>query len=572
MSLLVSIGVDSSDFQKGITKAENQTKAVSKSLGASSAEITRSNQMLVASVVGMAVAGAAGLKSLLNEHIAYANSVRDLASVGSTSAESASRFIQVLDDYKLTANDAMLASKALKEQGLVPNIETLAKLSDAYLKIKDPVERLKFVQDNLGRSGLKYVQILEKGSAALLKQNAEVDKSLILTQRMVDDARRAEIALDNWGDAVNGLKTAFAVGLLPILTKVGNHFNDVITSFKEQGYWYTLLHQFNLKDVADRREQATALMTAKGATDELATSLENIVDPAKAAQEALQAMSSENQNYISGLMSFASSESSYRDNQRNQIDQIAQAQQNLTNAVHEYGSGSKEALDASAELEDAKAGLQDLEKQWKDTTTRMVFDMMQTRFMADGILSEVETKALTSFAKREGLFSEAQAAEFQRLTSIAEFQVRAIEGSEAWLSEMDRQKQSLGEITGMIEGVGAAMAGVQQYSLPIGPMMGGGNLPSKSLLSGASGGSFRPLGGGRAMGGSVFAGTPYTVGEHGVETFVPNTNGTILPNNSNANNSGQNITINITNPKREAAEDSVRKALKNLSYLGVADA
>ena len=71
----------------------------------------------------------------------------------------------------------------------------------------------------------------------------------------------------------------------------------------------------------------------------------------------------------------------------------------------------------------------------------------------------------------------------------------------------------------------------------------------------------------RAMGGSVFAGTPYTVGEHGIETFVPNANGTIIPNNK-ADTSGQNITINITNPKREAAEDSVRQSLKSLSYMG----
>lgn len=72
----------------------------------------------------------------------------------------------------------------------------------------------------------------------------------------------------------------------------------------------------------------------------------------------------------------------------------------------------------------------------------------------------------------------------------------------------------------------------------------------------------------KAMGGSVFAGTPYTVGEHGIETFIPNTNGTIIPNNKQANGSGQNITINITNPKREAAEDSVRQSLKSLSYMG----
>ena len=71
----------------------------------------------------------------------------------------------------------------------------------------------------------------------------------------------------------------------------------------------------------------------------------------------------------------------------------------------------------------------------------------------------------------------------------------------------------------------------------------------------------------KALGGSVFAGTPYTVGEHGIETFVPRTNGTIIP----AGKSGgkvQNITVNIQNPKREAVEEDIRKAMKNLNYLG----
>jgi len=34
----------------------------------------------------------------------------------------------------------------------------------------------------------------------------------------------------------------------------------------------------------------------------------------------------------------------------------------------------------------------------------------------------------------------------------------------------------------------------------------------------------------RALGGSVSAGQAYTVGEHGRETFIPDTNGTIVPN------------------------------------------
>jgi hypothetical protein len=69
-----------------------------------------------------------------------------------------------------------------------------------------------------------------------------------------------------------------------------------------------------------------------------------------------------------------------------------------------------------------------------------------------------------------------------------------------------------------------------------------------SLFSG--GGGFNPdIGGipdtyvGMAEGGSVRGGMPITVGERGRELFVPNTNGTIIPNHDMGN--GMNITFNI---------------------------
>jgi hypothetical protein len=75
----------------------------------------------------------------------------------------------------------------------------------------------------------------------------------------------------------------------------------------------------------------------------------------------------------------------------------------------------------------------------------------------------------------------------------------------------------------------------------------------------------------KALGGSVFAGVPVNVGEHGVEKFIPRTNGTIIPHGEAVGGGKvQNITVNIQNPKREAAEDDVRRALKNLNYLGAA--
>ena len=48
----------------------------------------------------------------------------------------------------------------------------------------------------------------------------------------------------------------------------------------------------------------------------------------------------------------------------------------------------------------------------------------------------------------------------------------------------------------------------------------------------------------RQTGGRVFAGQPYTVGENGRETFIPQNNGTILPNGSGMGTTNVNININ----------------------------
>jgi phage-related protein len=52
------------------------------------------------------------------------------------------------------------------------------------------------------------------------------------------------------------------------------------------------------------------------------------------------------------------------------------------------------------------------------------------------------------------------------------------------------------------------------------------------------------FGGGRASGGSVTAGNSYLVGEKGMEMFVPNTSGTIVPNHALGGSGGS--TINLT--------------------------
>jgi hypothetical protein len=77
---------------------------------------------------------------------------------------------------------------------------------------------------------------------------------------------------------------------------------------------------------------------------------------------------------------------------------------------------------------------------------------------------------------------------------------------------------------------------------------------------------------GRANGGPVSAGTAYTVGERGPETFVPNTSGTIIPHGAGNTTNMGSITIivnGVGDPKKTADAIALRLASYGSQYQGM---
>ena len=83
--------------------------------------------------------------------------------------------------------------------------------------------------------------------------------------------------------------------------------------------------------------------------------------------------------------------------------------------------------------------------------------------------------------------------------------------------------------------------------------------PIESVLTSIAG-AILPVGGARAAGGPVDAGTPYLVGEQGPELFVPGAAGAIAPNSALG---GGGITLNVQTP--DAA--SFRKSESQIAAL-----
>ena len=71
----------------------------------------------------------------------------------------------------------------------------------------------------------------------------------------------------------------------------------------------------------------------------------------------------------------------------------------------------------------------------------------------------------------------------------------------------------------------------------------------------------------RDSGGPGFAGQTYMIGTGAQpEMFTPATNGTFTPNADKKSGGGVTYNIVVNNPKKETAEDSIRRNLKSLSY------
>lgn len=160
------------------------------------------------------------LKDATEETVKYAAEVRDLSRSIGANAEETSALIQVADDVTVSTGTLEAAFKAAIKNGIQPSIENLAKLSDEYRAIQDPVQRSQFAMDKFGRAGLEMAKILEQGGDAIRESaKAAKEMGLTLSDDAVQSARDFEIGMDNLGDRVDALKTKIGTGLLPVVNK-----------------------------------------------------------------------------------------------------------------------------------------------------------------------------------------------------------------------------------------------------------------------------------------------------------------------------------------------------------------
>jgi hypothetical protein len=416
---------------------------------------------------GLQLAGQA-YEATIGSTLKYANEVRQLSQISGESAENTSRFIQVLDDYKIGTDDALTATRALTKQGLSPSIDTLAKLSDQYRKLSSAEEKNAFIMKNLGKSGLQWVEVLNKGSAAILKQGDAVADGLILNQKQLDAARELEIAQDNLGESWQQISMTIGNKAIPAMTSAIDEFNNTsraIEIMTESGMgWFEVLDNMAAMSPAylDALKQANeetlagrdAMLQNSEAVEENTASLE--------AQEAkVKAISDANRGFLGTLGQVSGAMTTYEEG-------IANADAAL--AAHDITA------------EEHAETITKLGADYQAAANQILLSLLEIKYTADGVFDDTELNKYLTAATKMGVITQEQ-----RNQTISLY--NEVENLDASLNGTSSQIYHTGErAADMADNFGIATAAAGDLTVAAYEAAGGvGAVKSQTLSMPASG-------------------------------------------------------------------------------------
>ena len=176
---------------------------------------------LLTNPISLAVAGlgtfVAISKKAIKETVDYNKQVREMMQLTGLSAEETSRLIQVGDDWGLEMGTIRGALELMNKKGITPSIDNLAKIADEYVNATDKSAFMEAATKKYGKSFGDLIPILAKGGNALRDQAKSIKDNMLATDKSIANSRKWEVALDDLGDAVQGLEYTLGNDFIPIL-------------------------------------------------------------------------------------------------------------------------------------------------------------------------------------------------------------------------------------------------------------------------------------------------------------------------------------------------------------------
>lgn len=218
---------NSSKLPADLKQSENQVTSFGQRVSASLKEQMNfaAGQMMSQGLTQIST----GLKSFVTDVVdssqKYTEEINNLHIATGSSLEDSSRLYNVADDLNVEYGDLYtslkLYAKSLQDSGSTEKLttETLAKLSEEYLKLPEGVARTNFALDHFGKSGDTMMKILEAGPDKIRAMSAAVDENAIVSEKSAKAAADYSSAMNDWNDALRDVKNELADALKPELTE-----------------------------------------------------------------------------------------------------------------------------------------------------------------------------------------------------------------------------------------------------------------------------------------------------------------------------------------------------------------
>ena len=227
-NIIISLGWESLGFDRGLATTNKGMADLAKHVREDAAGALSTFGVNLMALNNPMTALASGLKSSIDFTTQWGDTIDEITRITGTSARESSKLAIVLNDVGISTESLKGAAKALRSQGLVPNLETLKDLAEQYQAIQDPAERNDFLFKKLGRSGLELSEFLSRDVEELDALSAAAERSgKIIDEAGIQKAEQYKQKLAQLGDQVDGVKLSvgsFAVDMLDKAVPAGQQY------------------------------------------------------------------------------------------------------------------------------------------------------------------------------------------------------------------------------------------------------------------------------------------------------------------------------------------------------------
>jgi len=362
-------------------------------------------------LAGLAAVGVAVYKTI-DATQKYNQEVLDMMLTTKGTAEETSKLIQVVDDAGVSYDTLKNAMKLAVKNGIAPNIESIAALSDEYNSLKDPVKQGQLLLDKFGKSGLEMQRVMVLGGDALRKMSSEMSGGLVLTQENIDASEEYRKNVDELSDSWKAFITELGNNALPVLNDLMPAMKDSTKEIKEQVKWWEFIvppigaAHTAIIEITNYMEQKDLGAIMGKSFREAATAADESTAAIIDQETAMKNLSEANQNFLSGMQNIQSAEEGYASKSKTLTDERIQLEQDRADAIAAgWWMSSEKVKDYDAALEENKQKVIDNEAEHKRANSEILLGLAERKFMQDGILDDAEFNWLLDKGVAWGVYS-----------------------------------------------------------------------------------------------------------------------------------------------------------------------